>query len=181
MTRSTDEWLMSLSCHRGTFSRAETAQERTSRASPHTFSDSTGLRLWGMAEDPICLSVKGSSASRTSVRCRWRTSTANFSTELASTARTLKKKAWRSRWMTWLETGSGVSPAALHTYSSTSGGTCANVPTAPETMPQRTSSAACSSRARFRRISSCHRASLRPKVMGSACTPWVRPIMGVSL
>ena len=31
-------------------------------------------------------------------------------------------------------------------------------------------------RARLRVISSYHRASFRPKVMGSACMPWVRPI-----
>ena len=72
-------------------------------------------------------------------------------------------------------------PAALHTYASTSGGTCAYVPTAPEMMPQPISPAAPSSRARLRRISSCHSAILRPKVMGSAWMPWVRPIIGVSL
>ena len=46
----------------------------------------TGLRLWGMADDPFCFSLKNSSASRTSVRCRWRISVAILSSVLAITA-----------------------------------------------------------------------------------------------
>src|SRR5690242_20844431 len=34
------------------------------------FSESTGLRLCGIAEEPFCPSEKNSSASSTSVRCR---------------------------------------------------------------------------------------------------------------
>ncbi len=51
------------------------------RASPVTFSDSTGLRLCGIAEEPFWPSEKNSSASSTSVRCRWRISVASRSTE----------------------------------------------------------------------------------------------------
>jgi hypothetical protein len=36
-------------------------------------------------------------------------------------------------------------------------------------------------RSRLRRASSYHSASFRPNVIGSACTPWVRPIWTVSL
>ena len=59
---------MSRSCHSATFSRAARALVRTSRASPHTCSHETGLRLWGIALDPFCPSVNGSSTSRISVR-----------------------------------------------------------------------------------------------------------------
>ena len=55
------------------------------RASPTRFSDSTGLRLCGMAEEPFCPAEKYSSASRTSVRCRWRISVASRSIEEATT------------------------------------------------------------------------------------------------
>ena len=55
------------------------------RASPVTFSESTGLRLCGIAEEPFWPSEKNSSASSTSVRCRWRTSVASRSAEEATT------------------------------------------------------------------------------------------------
>ena len=74
------------------------------------FSVSTGLRLCGMAEEPFWPSEKNSSASSTSVRCRWRTSMASRSSEEAITASVAKYMAWRSRGMTCVETGSGVRP-----------------------------------------------------------------------
>ena len=43
-------------------------RKRAMRASPARFSDSTGLRLWGMAEDPFWPGAKYSSASLSSVR-----------------------------------------------------------------------------------------------------------------
>ena len=55
--------------------RRQTAP-RTTRARPVTFSVSTGLRLCGIDELPFWPSEKNSSASRTSVRCRWRISVA---------------------------------------------------------------------------------------------------------
>ena len=57
--------------------------ERTSRARPQICSQLTGLRLCGMAELPRCPAANGSSASRTSVRCRWRISSAIFSSVAA--------------------------------------------------------------------------------------------------
>ena len=81
MTRSTDEWEMSRSCHRATFSRAAPRLPRSTRARPDSCSHFTGLRLWGMAELPFWAPLRnGSAASATSVRCRWRTSVANAST-----------------------------------------------------------------------------------------------------
>ena len=60
------------------------------RARPVMFSVSTGLRLWGIAEEPFWPGEKYSSASRNSVRCRWRISTASRSAEEAITPRVAK-------------------------------------------------------------------------------------------
>ena len=53
---------------------------------------------------------------------------------------------------------------------------CANVPTAPENLPTRISSAACWKRSISRCTSEYQFASLKPNVIGSAWMPWVRPI-----
>ena len=71
------------------------------RACPVKFSVSTGLRLCGMADEPFCPGEKYSSASSTSVRCKWRISTASRSMEPAITASVAKNMACRSRGMTW--------------------------------------------------------------------------------
>src|ERR1700741_3312991 len=76
------------------------------RASPVTFSDSTGLRLCGMAEDPFCPSEKNSSASSTSVRCRWRISVASRSTDEAPTPSVAKYMGCRCRGLI----GGGLAP-----------------------------------------------------------------------
>ena len=120
------------------------------RASPVTFSDSTGLRLCGIAEEPFCFSEKNSSASSTSVRCRWRISVASRSIEEATTPSVAKYMAWRSRGMIWVETGSTRRPMALATWASTRGSTCAKVPTAPEMAQVATSLRAASRRRRAR-------------------------------
>src|SRR2546429_4918239 len=100
-----------------------------------------------MAEEPFWPSEKNSSASSTSVRCRWRISVATRSTEAATTPSVAKYMAWRSRGMTWVEIGSTFSPMAFATWVSTRGSTCANVPTAPEIAQVATSSRAATSRA----------------------------------
>ena len=63
-----------------------------------------------MAEEPFWPSEKNSSASSTSVRCRWRISIASRSSDEAMTASVAKYMAWRSRGITCVETGSGVRP-----------------------------------------------------------------------
>ena len=50
---------------------------------------------------------------------------------MAITASVAKNIAWRSRGITWVETGSGVSPSFAATYSSTRGSTEAKVPDRP--------------------------------------------------
>src|SRR3990170_1336558 len=140
MILSTDEWLMSLSCHKATFSMAANELDLTSLASPDKFSMDDAIK-----------------------------------------ARVVKNSACLSLWITWVDTGSGVRPRCLQTYSSTKGGMLANVPTAPDMAPQDITSLALSILARFLFISSYMRAILRPKVTGSACMPWDRPIVGVIL
>src|SRR6266705_1237355 len=49
LARAPEEWLISRSCHRATFSRAASALVRTRRARPQMRSASSGLRLCGMA------------------------------------------------------------------------------------------------------------------------------------
>ena len=85
------------------------------RDSPTRFSDSTGLRLCGIAEEPFWPGEKNSSASSTSVRCRWRISVASRSTEAATTPSVAKYMAWRSRGMTCVEIGSTASPSFFAT------------------------------------------------------------------
>ena len=92
------------------------------RAWPHMRSLMMGLRLWGMAEEPFWPGLNASSASSTSVRCRCRTSTAIFSMVEAMIASVAMNSACRSRWMTWVEAGAGVSPSLWQTSSSMSGG-----------------------------------------------------------
>ena len=46
---------------------------RSRRASPYRFSDRIGFFLCGIAEEPFCPLPKASFASPTSVRCQWRT------------------------------------------------------------------------------------------------------------
>ncbi len=77
---------MSRSCQSGTFSSPTDAAARTTRARPQIRSETIGLRLWGMAEEPFWPRPNGSSTSRTSVRARCRISSANRSSEVARSA-----------------------------------------------------------------------------------------------
>ena len=67
-----------------------------------------GLRLWGIALEPFCPARNGSSTSRTSVRCRWRTSVPNRSMPAPARAIAASSSAWRSRATTCVETVLGV-------------------------------------------------------------------------
>ena len=179
MIRSTDECEMSRSCQSATFSSAAAALPRSSRARPQICSQPIGLRLWGIADEPFCPLANGSSTSPISVFCRPRISSANFSSDAAQMASVVTSSAWRSRWMTCDDTAAGSSPSRAHTSASIDGGRWAKVPTAPEIFPTRTISRARSTRTMSRRISAYQSASFRPNVIGSACTPCVRPIIGV--
>ena len=69
------------------------------------------------------------------------------------TPRTEKNIAWRSRGMTWVETGSASSPIFAATWASTEGSILAKVPTAPEIAQVATSARAIARRDRLRSIS----------------------------
>ena len=106
--------------------------------------------MCGIAELPFWPAEKNSSASRTSVRCRWRISVARFSTEAAITASVEKNTAWRSRGMTCVDIGSIDRPSFCATCASTRGSTLAKVPTAPEIAQVAISARAATRRARLR-------------------------------
>src|SRR5437763_280279 len=73
--------------------------------------------------------------------------------------------------MTCEDMAAALSPSLAQIFSSNSGVRCANVPTAPENLPTRISSAARLKRSISRCTSEYQFASLNPNVIGSACTP----------
>ena len=172
---------MSRSCHNATFSSPTTAAPRTTRARPQIRSATTGLRLCGIADDPFWPLANGSSTSRTSVRARCRISSANLSSDEALTASAERSSACRSRWTICVAAGAGSRPRRSQAIRSTSGSMAAYWPTAPESLPTRMPSSARATRVRARSSSNAHTASFSPNVVGSACTPCVRPMQSVSL
>ena len=106
---------------------------------------------------------------------------ANFSMLVAINAIAEKYSACKSRGSTCVEISCARIPNFSQTYSSTNGGIFAKVPTAPLIFPASTPFAARSKRSTLRFISAYHKANFKPKVVGSACTPWVRPIITVCL
>ena len=132
MIRSALECEMSRSCHSATFSSAAWALPRSTRERPVMRSDTTGLRLCGIADEPFWPLPNGSSTSRTSVRCRWRISVAKRSRPAPASAIAESSSACRSRGTTCVEIGSVFRPSLRATRSSYSGPSVANVPTAPE-------------------------------------------------
>src|SRR5579884_2055351 len=123
---------MSRSCQSATFSSPTSACERTTRASPQIRSATTGLRLCGIADEPFWPRPNGSCTSPTSVRARWRISSAKKSSEDARTASAASSSAWRSRWRICVEVGAGSSPSRSHAIRSSSGSVAAYVPPAHE-------------------------------------------------
>jgi len=132
-----------------------------------------------MAEEPFWRSPNGSSASRTSVRIRWRISTAILSMVPPSTASAHTSAACRSRCTTWFATGSGSSDSVASALVSSSASRCASVPMAPLNLPTAQPASACCRRSSPRPSSSDHTRHLSPNVIGSPCTPCERPTMGV--
>ena len=175
MNRSVELWLMSRSCHSAMFSRATSASARSSRAIPVTRSARTGLRLCGIALLPCCPEPNGSNASPTSVRWRWRISTAIRSSVPPRMASVVMSSACRSRLTTWVGAGSTESPSSVSTCRSTSALTFAWVPTAPEIEPTLTASRARARRSASRWSSASQPAALKPNVIGSAWMPWRAP------
>ena len=143
INRSAEEWLISRSPQRATFSKAVTACPLISLASPHTLSVNSGFLLCGMDDEPVCPSLNGSSTSLISVLCKPLISVAIFSRVAAIKAKVVMKCACLSLWIIWLDTGVGVSPSNSHTFFSISGGAVACVPTGPDIFPTEILDCAC--------------------------------------
>src|SRR4030066_671088 len=176
---STEEWVMSLSCHKAIFSKEAIELERTTRAKPQILSQMMGFLLCGMEDEPFCPSANGSSTSRISVLCKFLISKAIFSKVPAMIAKVVRYWACLSLCKIWVETLSGFRPNFLQTNSSTLGLMWAKFPTDPAILPTEIDCMACCNLSWFLCISSYHKANFKPKEVGSACTPWVLPIMGV--
>ena len=82
-----------------------------------------GLRLCGIADEPFWPLPNGSSASRISVRWRFRISVAKRSSPAPASAIAERSAAWRSRGTTWVEASSERMPSVSHTRRSICGGT----------------------------------------------------------
>src|ERR1700744_5472024 len=81
------------------------------RDRPVRFSDSTGLRLCGMAEEPFWPSEKNSSASSTSVRCKCRISVANRAHVTRTTAPAQRQQERNDRSDAWIDLRTGADRA----------------------------------------------------------------------
>ena len=163
---------MSRSCQSGTFSRPTSAAARTTRARPR---DPLGdLRVALVRHRRRALHARSRTAPRPRApRCapgggsRSRSGRATSRTS----ASVESSSAWRSRAITWVETGSGSSPSRSHAMRSTSGSTAAYVPTVPESWPTRFASSARASarRGRGRARTPSRRASSRRSSARRGC------------
>ena len=127
---------MSRSCHSATFSTAAWALPRSTRARPQMRSLTIGLRLCGIALEPFCCPERnGSSASRTSVRCRWRISVASRSSPAPASAIACSSCGVTVARDDLGRDGSAASPSRASTRASKSGSVAEYVPTAPDSAP----------------------------------------------
>ena len=171
---------MSRSCQRATFSSPTSALARSTRARPQMRSHTIGFRLCGIADDPFWPAANGSNASRTSVRCRWRISSREPVERRRRRRRSRDRSAaCRSRATTWVATSSRSRPAPGGPTPRRGDRCWRRRPRRPTACRRGRRRAPASSRARPRRSSIGQPSSFSPNVVGSACTPWVRPIVGV--
>ena len=101
-------------------------------------SQTIGLRLCGIADAPFWPTANGSSASRTSLRCRWRISTAKRSSAAGDHGERGEegRRDGRGR-RPASRPGSTSSPRRSSAIVSTRGSTLPYAPTAPESLPTR--------------------------------------------
>ena len=137
---------MSRSCQRATFSSPTSARAaHDARETADALGDDRvplvrhrGRALLALAERLLHL--------RTSVRARCRISSANLSSDEATTASAASSSACRSRWRICVEAGAGSRPSRSQAIRSSSGSVAAYVPTAPESLPTRIPSSARATR-----------------------------------
>ena len=154
---------------------------RTTRARPHSCSQRTGLRLWGMAEDALL----GALAERLGrLADLGALQVADLEGEGLDRGRRPRRRRRRTR-----RGGRGPAPgwpapaggrAAGRRSAPPPGRRWSRCPPRPTACPTLTAWRARTSRVRSRRIWRAHRATLAPMVVGSAWMPWVRPTMGTS-
>ncbi len=110
---------MSRSCQRALFSRPA-GRSRAPRGPGRRSARVDRVPLVGHGRRALLALAEGSSASRTSVRCRWRISSAIFSSD--EPPRPGREELGVAVALTiWVETGAGVRPSRAQTRSSTSG------------------------------------------------------------
>ena len=143
-------------------------------------SATTGLRLCGIADEPFWPAPNGSCTSATSVRARCRISSANLSSDEATIASAVSSSACRSRCEDLrrgrrrLETEAlAGDPLELRVGCGVGADRAGELADAHPLERARDAS-------RPRSSSNAQPASFRPKVVGSACTPCVRPICSVA-
>jgi hypothetical protein len=124
--------------------------------------------------------VNASSASPTSLRCQWRTFVASRSMPAATSASAAKYAACRSRATTCVAHGLGFeAERAERALLDLRRQVRVRPDGAGDLAHGDLARAALESRAPARAISAWCPASARPKVIGSAKMPWLRPIIGV--
>ena len=102
---------MSRSCQRATFSTRGRGVAAQHARQPGDALGGDRVALVGHRARALLRPARnGSSASRTSVRCRWRTSVARRSRPAPASAMACSSSAWRSRGTTCVETASRSSP-----------------------------------------------------------------------
>ena len=174
---------MSRSCQSATFSSAGQRVGAQRRApGPQIALGQTRVALVRhRADEPFWPSPNGSSTSQHLGALRARGPRARSSpSEAPAIASALTNSAWRSRCTIWVETGSTPRPSSRQTSSSISGATWAKLPTAPESLPTGDRLARPAQRAQVAPGLRVPRRTLRPNVVGSACTPCVRATIRVS-
>ena len=171
---------MSRSCHSATSSSAAWALPRSTRASPQICSLLIGLRLWGIAEEPFCPARNGSC----DLAHLGALQMADLGREALEPGAGERDRAEQlgvavARDHLGGDVLAREAQAREHARARTRGSSprrCPPRPTAPRPRPART-------RARGARrcgaASNAKPASLTPKVVGSACTPCVRPTQSV--
>ena len=141
----------------------------------------TGLRLWGMVDEPPRPSPDGSKASATSVCIISDTSRAILPQVPATMANTDAASAMRSRWVCHGASGSG-SLSSWASFSATANPlspSAASVPAAPPNCSASVLPRKCFSRCRERCSAAAYSASFNPKGIGSACCNQVRATTAV--
>ena len=181
MTRSTDECEMSRSCQSATFSKAAVGVGAQQPAQPDDLlaADRVALvrhrrrALLALGERLLDLADFGllQAADLEGERLERRAGDGERRPSARRGGRA-GSPAWRS--------APASRPRRRQTSASIAGSRCANVPTAPEILPDADAVARPRRGAPGRgRAGRYHSASFRPNVIGSACTPCVRPIIGV--